>query len=159
MLKTGKYEPTFKGTMTGRKNVNKKGETSMDNFRRLTIDRVKRAYRKTGLIPAQNVFGKWNYTGTQITQCGCGITAVCLHEYEKAIFDQFTEGIDIDDIQALYLEDIPVNYLEGFVIGFDGDHDKYLSMSPLWNLGKEDGINARNAIFIENGEVKPWTDN
>lgn len=128
-------------------------------MKRITVEEVKEAYAKTGLVPVKADY----YHVSDGKECGCGAFAVgCLRDPEMRgrvakvfasddLEDEYHEHEDEAEerLRALFGN----TYLVGFTLGFDGksgygplgDLDPY--REGLYREGLEDGRAASNAVF------------
>lgn len=103
---------------------------------RITIERVRSAYEKTGLKPARELYADG--------RCGCPLGACVV------AISPFIDPDSIDENIAASTLGLNVQYATGFANGFDGymasrtSNDAYLA-------GHQDGSAAAAEVFAEEG--------
>jgi hypothetical protein len=122
-------------------------------FKRVTPEVVIEAYKKTGLQPVTSVFID-EHEG-QICSCGLGAVVRANHmELDVWDIDNKLQDMGAEDIEFLFGEGKPHEYLNGFIWGFDGSHPeskRFEQMSTedqqMFILGHEDGTACNQALF------------
>lgn len=115
--------------------------------RRILPDRLKAAYERTKVRPAQDCY--LEYADDGATLCGCGI-AVALMDLRP---DLDLRGLDSAQIEALADDEFGSEYVAGFTNAYDAyDFDCNLPdlvSHPDYKQGYLDGEACRIAIFAE----------
>lgn len=138
-------------------------------MKRITVDEVKEAYAKTGLVPIRDSFLEFGTDNAPGTWCGCPMTAAFAVRFQKHPFGSFLDAAkhkcrtadddgefdqsDIEDLIDEY-EDC-YRYRMGFVRMIDApeeDIDWFLayttdSLDKETLQGQIDGKAVREAIF------------
>lgn len=116
-------------------------------MQRITPQEVAAAYAATGLKPHRRTWYARPMAEIDVG-CACGIGVLIIH--------RFGNGPDITSRMGLHAGILVgnVEYLAGFIRGFDGDPDH--SQNPGWEseyaeyrLGHEDGAAAAALVFAE----------